>query len=79
MANIFSAQNGISIERYIILQRIEKVKAMLTTENCILSQIAHKMNYSSVSHLSAQFKKVTGITPGEYKSMQDLRVQRLTA
>ena len=79
LANIFSEQNGTTIERYIIEQRIEKVKAMLTAEHCILSDIANKMNYSSVSHLSAQFKKVTGLTASEYKSMQEHEVLRLTA
>ena len=62
--------NGISIERYIILQKIEKVKAMLIAEDAALSEIAYQMNYSSVSHLSAQFKKVTGINASEYKLLR---------
>ena len=79
LANIFSQQNGITLERYIILQKVEKVKAMLAEEDCILSKIAFKMNYKSVSHLSAQFKKVTGITPGEYRSLQEQEGMHLVA
>lgn len=67
LANTFKKVNGISIERYIISQKIEKVKRMLTTEGVFLSEIAYKMNYSSVSHLSAQFKKETGINAKDYK------------
>ncbi len=69
LSNIFSQVTGISIERYIILQKIEKVKAMLIIESAFLSDIAYKMNYSSVSHLSAQFKKMTGIRAKDYRSM----------
>ncbi len=68
LSKIFTEANGISIERYIILQKIEKVKSMLVSENVFLSEIAYKMNYSSVGHLSAQFKKVTGYTAKDYKS-----------
>jgi YesN/AraC family two-component response regulator len=70
LANIFSKINGMSIERYIILQKIEKVKAILTSENLLLSEIAYKMNYSSVSHLSAQFKKITGINAKDYRAVK---------
>ena len=70
LSNIFKKINGVSIERYIILQKIEKVKEMLVTEGAFLSEIAYKMNYSSVSHLSAQFKKVTGIRAKDYKSLR---------
>lgn len=70
LANVFKKTNGISIERYIILQKIEKVKAMLIAEDAALSEIAYQMNYSSVSHLSAQFKKVTGINASEYKLLR---------
>ncbi|GAB2812967.1 helix-turn-helix domain-containing protein [Ferruginibacter profundus] len=70
LASIFSQETGLSIEHYIILQKIEKVKSMLVIEDFILSEIAAKMNYSSVGHLSAQFKKVTGLTASDYKSLQ---------
>jgi len=79
LANMFSQQNGVTLERYIILQRVEKIKEMLTTEDCALSQIAFRLNYSSVSHMSAQFKKVTGYTPGEYRSLYEAGEMRLSA
>ena len=70
LSNIFKKINGISIERFVILEKIKKVKAMLISEGALLSEIAYKMNYSSVSHLSAQFKKVTGIRAKDYKSLR---------
>lgn len=70
LSKVFSEVNGINIERYIILQKIEKVKAMLVADNAFLSEIAYKMNYSSVSHLSAQFKKVTGYRVRDYKLLK---------
>ena len=79
LANIFSNECNMTIERYTIEQRIEKVKTMLVAENYILSEIANKMNYSSVAHLSAQFKKVTGITASEYKTMQGDELMYLSA
>jgi YesN/AraC family two-component response regulator len=69
LAGIFSQECNTTIERFIIEQKIEKVKSMLVDDHCVLSYIAHKMNYSSVSHLSAQFKKVTGLTASEYREM----------
>jgi len=70
LAKIFLEINGINIERYIILQKIEKVKAMLISDSAYLNEIAYKMNYSSVSHLSAQFKKVTGLRVRDYKLLK---------
>jgi AraC-like DNA-binding protein len=70
LAGIFKQLNGITIERFIISQKIEKVKAMLVSEDVHLSEIAYRMNYSSVSHLSAQFKKVTGCNASEFKSLR---------
>lgn len=67
LSNLFKKTNGITIEQYIILQKMEKVKAMLISEGVTLSEIASKMNYSSVSHLSAQFKKVTGYNARDYR------------
>ena len=67
LSAIFSAMEGITIEKYIISQKIEKVKELLAYQEFTLSEIAYQMGYSSVHHLSNQFKKVTGITPKDYK------------
>lgn len=74
ISKLFSSVEGITIEQYIILQRIEKVKELLTYNQLTLSEIAFKLQYSSVAHLSAQFRKVTGFTPTQFKKEQsDLR------
>jgi len=78
LSAIFSHECQVTIERYLIEQRIEKVKILINA-HWALSNIACKMNYSSVSHLSAQFKKVTGITASEYKFLQERQAMRLTA
>ncbi len=70
LSKVFSEINGINIERYIIQEKIEKVKSMLISEGVILSEIAYKMNYSSVSHLSNQFKKHTGVRARDYKLLK---------
>jgi len=70
LAGIFKKLNGITIEHFIISQKIEKVKSMLMAGDMHLSEIAYRMNYSSVSHLSAQFKKVTGYNASEYRSLR---------
>lgn len=70
LAGIFKKLSGITIEHFIISQKIEKVKSMLMAGDMHLSEIAYRMNYSSVSHLSAQFKKVTGYNASEYKSLR---------
>lgn len=67
VSKLFSSVEGISIEQYIILQRIEKVKELLTYKQQTLSEIAFDLGYSSVGHLSAQFRKVTGFTPTQFK------------
>jgi len=69
LANIFSEVQGVTIEHYIIAHKIEKVKELLLYDELNLSEISYKMNYSSVSHLSAQFKKVTGLTPTFFKNL----------
>ena len=69
LSNLFSSTEGITLEKYIILQRIERVKELLIYNELNLSQIADKMGYSSVAHLSAQFKKVTGLTPSAFKKL----------
>lgn len=69
LSNLFSSTEGVTIEKYIILQRIERVKEFLAYNELSLSQIADKMGYSSVAHLSTQFKKVTGLTPSAFKKL----------
>jgi AraC-like DNA-binding protein len=68
LSKLFSETEGITIEQYAILQRIEKVKELLTYNEMSLGQIADELNYSSIAHLSAQFKKVTGLTPTRFKA-----------
>lgn len=67
LSSMFSSQEGITIEQYIIRQKIERVKELLMYDEQSLSQIADTLQYSSVAHLSTQFKKVTGLTPSQYK------------
>ena len=68
LSKLFSETEGITIEQYVILQRIEKVKELLVYNEMNLNEISYKLNYSSVTHLSAQFKKVTGLTPTQFKA-----------
>eukprot|EP01012_Entosiphon_sulcatum_P036573 TRINITY_DN4662_c0_g5_i1.p4 TRINITY_DN4662_c0_g5~~TRINITY_DN4662_c0_g5_i1.p4 ORF type:complete len:187 (-),score=39.29 TRINITY_DN4662_c0_g5_i1:1817-2377(-) len=68
LSGIFSEIENQTIEKYFIAQKIEKAKEMLTYGELTLSEIAYQLNYSSVAHLSTQFKKVTGITPSVYKA-----------
>ena len=67
LSNLFSEVEGITIEQYIIRQKTEKIKEYIVYDELSLSEIADKMGYSSVAHLSSQFKKVTGFTPGYFK------------
>lgn len=68
-SRLFSEVEGITIEQFFILQKIEKVKEWLAYNELSLSEIAWKLGYSSVAHLSAQFKKVTGMTPSAFKKL----------
>lgn len=70
LANIFSETQGTTIEHYIILHKIEKVKELIIYDELNLTEIAGKLHYSSVAHLSNQFKKVTGLTPTYFKSLK---------
>ncbi|HET9485795.1 MAG TPA: AraC family transcriptional regulator [Chryseosolibacter sp.] len=72
LSNLFSSVEGITLEQYIIRQKIEKVKELLFYDELNLSEIAHKLGYSSVAHLSGQFKKVTGFTPSELKKSREI-------
>ena len=71
LASLFSETKGITIEQFMILHKIEKVKELLLYDELTLSEIAWKLHYSSVAHLSHQFKKVTGLTPSYFKSLKD--------
>ena len=77
LSNIFTEVNGITIQQYIILHKIERVKELLLYNELNLSQIAHKLHYSSVAHLSNQFKKVTGLSPSYYKHLKEKRTNNL--
>lgn len=68
LSHLFSTVEGITIERYFIAQKIERVKEWLIYDELTLSEIAYQLGYSSVAHLSAQFKKQTGVTPSAFKS-----------
>lgn len=71
LSNLFSSVEGITLEKYIIRQKIERVKELLFYDELNLSEIANRLDYSSVAHLSSQFKKVTGITPSNLKKTKD--------
>lgn len=71
ISSIFSTTEGITIEQFIILQRIERVKELLVYNELSLSEIAHKLGYSNVQHLSTQFKKITGLTPSHFKLIKE--------
>lgn len=74
LSTLFSSVEGITIEQYLIHQKIEFVKELLAYDELSLSEIAHKLQYSSVQHLSTQFKKVTGLTPTKFKGLRLTRV-----
>ena len=71
LSKLFSEVQGMTIEQYVITQKIEKVKELLVYDELSLSEIALQLNYSSVSHLSKQFKKVTGLTPTHFKQVKE--------
>jgi len=71
LSTLFSSVEGVTIERYTILQRIEKVKELLMYDEKSISEIAYEMGYSSVQHLSQQFKKITGLTPSHFKQLKE--------
>lgn len=77
LANLFSEVQGTTIEQFIIAHKIERVKELLVYNELNLTEIAYLMHYSSVAHLSAQFKKVTGLTPSHFKQLRDKRLNML--
>ena len=77
LANIFSEVKGITIQQFIILHKIERVKELILYDELNLTEISYKLHYSSTAHLSNQFKKITGLTPSFYKKMKQKRDQNL--
>jgi AraC-like DNA-binding protein len=73
LANLFSEVQGITIEKFFIAHKIERVKELLVYNELTLTEIAFKLHYSSVAHLSTQFKKITGLTPSHFKQLKDKR------
>lgn len=73
LANLFSEVKGITIEKFYLKHKIEKVKELIVYDELNLSEIAFKMHYSSVAHLSNQFKKITGLTPSHFKILKNKR------
>jgi len=73
LANLFSEVQGTTIEKFIISHKIERVKELIIYDELNLTEIAWNMHYSSVAHLSNQFKKITGLTPSHFKNLKDKR------
>lgn len=73
IANLFSEVQGVTIEHFIINHKVEKIKELMIYGELTITEIAYKMNYSSVAHLSTQFKKVTGLSPSHFKQLKDKR------
>ena len=71
LSNLFSEVKGTTIEHFIIIHKIERVKELIIYDELNLSEIAYKLHYSSVAHLSTQFKKITGLTPSFFKSLKN--------
>lgn len=77
LSNIFSEIQQTTIEKYFINQKIEKIKELIIYDELNLSEIALQLNYSSISHLSNQFKKVTGLSPTQFKQQKDKKRQQI--
>ncbi len=77
LSNIFSEVKGITIQQFIINHKIERVKELLLYDEQNLTEIAYKLHYSSVAHLSNQFKKITGLTPSFYRQLKHKRIGNL--
>jgi AraC-like DNA-binding protein len=73
LANLFSEATGTTIEHYIIIHKIERAKELIIYDELNFTEIAYKLNYSSVAHLSNQFKKITGLTPSFFKKLKTKR------
>jgi YesN/AraC family two-component response regulator len=77
LSNLFSEVKGVSIEHFFLSHKIERVKELLVYDELTLSEIAWQLHYSSVAHLSSQFKKITGLTPTHFKNMRHKRLKTL--
>jgi AraC-like DNA-binding protein len=77
LSNIFSEVKGITLQQFIIIHKIERVKELLLYDELSLTEISYKMHYSSVAHLSNQFKKITGLSPSFYKQLKHKRMGNL--
>lgn len=77
LANTFSEVKGITIQQYIIINKIERVKELLLYGEMNLTEISYQLHYSSVAHLSNQFKKVTGLTPSYFKKLKNKKLKNL--
>ncbi len=73
LSNLFASIEGTTIEQFVIKQKIEKVKELLFYNELTLSEISYELGYSSVAHLSSQFKKITGMTPSSFKKIKDVK------
>ena len=73
LSNLFSEVQGTTIENFIITHKVERIKELIIYDELNITEIAYKMNYSSVAHLSNQFKKVTGLSPMHFKQLKDKR------
>jgi AraC-like DNA-binding protein len=79
LSNLFSESEGITIEKFAIAQRIDRVKELLVYDELTLSEIAYKLGYTSTAHLSNQFKKITGLTPSYFKKIKQQKEDYLEA
>lgn len=77
LSNLFSEVKGTTIQQFIIIHKIERVKELLVYDELNLTEISYRMHYSSVAHLSNQFKKITGFTPSAYRQLKDKRRRSL--
>lgn len=77
LSRLFSSVEGQTIERFILAQKIEKVKELLTYDEITIAEIAYQLHYSSPAHLSTQFKKITGMSPSAFKKLQHQERQSL--
>ena len=73
LANLFSEVQGTTIEQFIIAHKVERIKELIIYDELNLTEISYKLNYSSVAHLSNQFKKITGLSPSHFKQLKDKR------
>jgi AraC-like DNA-binding protein len=79
LSNLFSEVQGTNIQNFVLLLKVERVKELITYDELTISEIAYKMNYSSVAHLSNQFKKVTGFSPTYFKHLRERRRNSIEA